>query len=152
MARRSAVAGLLAITMITAACDANLPSPVASRSGGPSATAPPSTTPGVVIDLTGTAYAAEAGTDGGAAVIGDTEQANQFNPFYLREGSEQAVASAAWATLVTVTHDRRYSAGPRDVRPDGRQRRRRVARQGRRRHDRQLEAPGRPQRGQMARP
>jgi peptide/nickel transport system substrate-binding protein len=107
MALRSAVAGLLTIALITAACDANLPSPVPSRSG-PAATVPPSTTPAVVIDLTQTAYVAEAGADGGAAVIGDTQQVNQFNPYYLREGSEQAVASAAWATLVTVTHDRRY--------------------------------------------
>ena len=107
MAARSGVAGLLAITFITGACDANLPSPIASRS--PSATiAPSSSTPAVEIDLTGTAYVAEAGTDGGAAVIGDWQQANQFNPYYLGEGSEQAVASAAWATLVTVTHDRRY--------------------------------------------
>lgn len=107
MAARSAVAGLLAITLIIGGCDANLASPVASRT--PSGTIPPSsTTPAVAIDLTQTAYLAEAGTDGGAAVIGDWQQANQFNPYYLGEGSEQAVASAAWATLVTVTHDRRY--------------------------------------------
>ena len=106
MAARSAVAGLLAITLIIGGCDANLPSPVASHS--PSGTIPPSTPPAVVIDLTLTAYVAEAGTDGGAAVIGDWRQANQFNPYYLGQGSEQAVASAAWATLVTVTHDRRY--------------------------------------------
>jgi peptide/nickel transport system substrate-binding protein len=107
MSARSAVAGLLAITLITVGCDANLPSPVASRS--PSAgTSPPSTSPAVVIDLTKTAYVAEAGTDGGAVVVGDWQQANQFNPYYLGQGSEQAVASAAWATLVTVTHDRRY--------------------------------------------
>lgn len=104
--RRSAVAGLLGIALLTTACDAIAPSP----SPGPtrSATSPPSTPPAEVIDLTGTAYAADAGTDGGSVVIGDWQQATQFNPYYLGQGSEPAVASAAWATLVTVTHDRRY--------------------------------------------
>ncbi len=61
-----------------------------------------------MIDLTTTAYVADAGADGGSVVIGDWQQATQFNPYYLGQGSEPAVASAAWATLVTVTHDRRY--------------------------------------------
>jgi peptide/nickel transport system substrate-binding protein len=107
--RRSAIAGLLAIALLTgSACDAIAPSPSPSRTA--TATNPPSesTPPAQVIDLTKTSYAADAGTDGGSLVVGDWQQASQFNPYYLGQGSEPAVASAAWATLITVTHDRRY--------------------------------------------
>jgi peptide/nickel transport system substrate-binding protein len=107
--RRPAIAGLLAIALLTgSACDAIAPSPSPLRT--PTATNPPneSTPPAEVIDLTKTSYVADAGTDGGSLVVGDWQQATQFNPYYLGQGSEPAVASAAWATLVTVTHDRRY--------------------------------------------
>ena len=109
--RRSAIAGLLAIALLTgSACDAIAPSLSPSPSRSPTATNLPgeSTQPAEVIDLTKTAYVAEAGSDGGSLVVGDWQQATQFNPYYLGQGSEPAVASAAWATLVTVTHDRRY--------------------------------------------
>ena len=58
-----------------------------------------------VIDLTNTAYAPEEGTDGGTIIIGDWQEANQFNPCYLGQVTEANVASAAWASLV-VLHPR----------------------------------------------
>ncbi|HET9519535.1 MAG TPA: peptide ABC transporter substrate-binding protein [Candidatus Limnocylindrales bacterium] len=53
-------------------------------------------------------YEPEEGTDGGQIIIGDWQEANQFNPYYLGQVTEANVASAAWATLVVFTHDYRY--------------------------------------------
>ena len=64
--------------------------------------------PALGVDLTTSSYKAEVGPDGGSVVLGYWQQANQFNPYYLGQGAEPAVAAAAWATLVTVSHDHRY--------------------------------------------
>jgi peptide/nickel transport system substrate-binding protein len=108
---RKRLVGLLASTMIVfAACGtAASPSPsgsAAAPSTGPSASASPSEE---VIDLTNTTYKPEEGTDGGSIIIGDWQEANQFNPYYLGQVTEANVASAAWATLVVFTHDYRYA-------------------------------------------
>lgn len=105
--RSAALAGLLVATIIALpACQADLPSPTPTR--GLSSASPQSALPGPEIDLTRSSYKAEVGKDGGSAVIGSWEQANQFNPYYLGQGTERAVAATAWATLVTVSHDHRY--------------------------------------------
>jgi peptide/nickel transport system substrate-binding protein len=56
-----------------------------------------------------TAYKAEDGPDGGQIIIGDWQEANQFNPFYAGQVTEANVASAAWATLVVFTNDYKYA-------------------------------------------
>ena len=111
---RKRLVGLLASTVVVfAACGtAASPSPSASSSASapaPSTSAEPVSPSPEVIDLTNTAYEPEDGTDGGTIIIGDWQEANQFNPFYLGQVTEANVASAAWATLVVFTHDYRYA-------------------------------------------
>lgn len=113
---RKRLVGLFASTMIVlAACQgAASPSPSASSAAStPPSSAEPSTpaSPSAeVIDLTNTKYSPEDGTDGGSIIIGDWQEANQFNPYYLSQVTEANVASAAWATLVVFTDDFRYGA------------------------------------------
>jgi peptide/nickel transport system substrate-binding protein len=100
--------------IVFAACGtAASPSPSASSGASapagstePSAAASPSS---AEIDLTNTTYKPEDGTDGGSIIIGDWQEANQFNPYYLGQVTEANVASAAWATLVVFTQDYRYA-------------------------------------------
>ena len=111
---RKRLVGLLASTMIVfAACGtAASPSPSAQSqtpASQPPTSAEPASPSAEVIDLTNTTYAPEEGTDGGSIIIGDWQEANQFNPYYLGQVTEANVASAAWATLVVFTHDYRYA-------------------------------------------
>jgi len=112
---RKRLVGLLASTMIVFAACGTAASPSPSASSGasapagstePSAAASPSS---AEIDLTNTTYKPEDGTDGGSIIIGDWQEANQFNPYYLGQVTEANVASAAWATLVVFTQDYRYA-------------------------------------------
>jgi peptide/nickel transport system substrate-binding protein len=114
---RKRLVGLLGSTMIVlSACQgAASPSPstpVAStpESSTPSESGPAPSASEAPVDLTNTAYAPEDGKDGGTIIIGDWQEANQFNPFYLGQVTEANVASAAWASLVTLTHDYKYAA------------------------------------------
>jgi peptide/nickel transport system substrate-binding protein len=108
---------LFAGAMIVLAACGTAASPSPSASTAAPTTAPASEDPGTsaapsdagTIDLTNTTYEPEAGTDGGSIIIGDWQEANQFNPFYLSQVTEANVASAAWATLVVFTHDYRYA-------------------------------------------
>ena len=59
--------------------------------------------------LFGSAYAPADGTDGGTLIIGDWQEANQFNPFYQGQVTEANVASAAWDSLVALTYDYKYA-------------------------------------------
>ncbi len=108
----------LVVALIFAACQgaatappsqsANPPSvapmgPGATASGGPS----PS---GDTIDLTHSAYAPTDGPDGGTLIVGDWQEANQFNPYYVTQQSEANVISATFATLVVFTSDYKYKA------------------------------------------
>ena len=61
------------------------------------------------VDLFGTAYAPEDGTPGGTVIIGDWQEATQFNPYYLGQVTEANVASLAWHSLLTITHDFKYT-------------------------------------------
>jgi peptide/nickel transport system substrate-binding protein len=111
--RRKWLALVGAAAMLAVACT---PGQTASQSPSGAASPPPATpagspaaTPGAAIDLVGTTYAPEPGVEGGQLVIGDWQEANQFNPFYLGQVTEANVASAAWATLVLFTHDFKYA-------------------------------------------
>jgi peptide/nickel transport system substrate-binding protein len=101
--------------IVLAACGtAASPSPSTSASAStPPASAPASTAPSAsdsgAVDLTNTAYKPEEGTDGGQLIIGDWQEANLFQPYYIGQVTEANVASAAWATLVVFTHDYRYA-------------------------------------------
>jgi peptide/nickel transport system substrate-binding protein len=119
---RKRLVGLFASTMIVFAACGTAASPSPSASSSTASTAPSSTEPSVeaspseaAIDLTATAYKAGTdkgpadGTDGGSLIMGDWQEANQFNPYYVGQVTEANVASAAWATLVVFTNDYRYA-------------------------------------------
>ena len=109
---------LLAAILLTA-CQgvATTPSPQTS------AVVPPSTGPAVSggsgspaasggsdeINLFDTAYKPGDGADGGSIIIGDWQEANEFNPYYEAQVTEANVASATWATLVVLTNDYKYA-------------------------------------------
>ena len=112
-------AGTAAIMIAAAACGSSS-TPSASPTAGPDSTpvATPagssgapgaSPSPGGQIDLFNTAYAPAQGTDGGTAILGDWQEATQFNPYYLTQVTEANVASAAWSTLVVFTDDYKYA-------------------------------------------
>ena len=61
------------------------------------------------VDLFGTAYAPEEGTSGGTVIIGDWQEATQFNPYYLGQVTEANVASLVWHSLLTITDDFKYA-------------------------------------------
>ncbi len=115
---RKRLVGMLASTMIVlGACQgAASPSPstaspstpatASQPTGSAPASAPASEAP---LDLTNTAYKPEDGKDGGSLIIGDWQEANQFNPFYLGQVTEANVASAAWSSLVVLTNDYKYA-------------------------------------------
>src|SRR4051794_3576649 len=110
------LAGAGAITLVAAACGGSTPSATAPASAPPAATTTPSGSGGGSpsaatgdVDLFTTTYAPDAGQDGGTAIMGDWQEATQFNPYYLTQVSEANVASAAWSTLVTLTSDYKYA-------------------------------------------
>ena len=105
----------LLAAIVLAACqgavNATPSSPGASRPG--SSTTPPASGAASPasdkIDLFGTSYKPEDGKDGGTIIIGDWQEANEFNPYYEGQVTEANVASAAWATLVVLTNDYKYA-------------------------------------------
>jgi len=103
---------LLATTAIVlAACGGSASQPPAETTA-PEPTAAPTPT-SETVDLTNSTYSTrvEAGTDGGQIIIGDWQEANQFNPFYSSQVTEANVLSAVWASVNGLTDDFRYSAG-----------------------------------------
>ena len=111
------LAGLLAgAAIVVAACGGSTatPSPTAAPTAAPteapsapaSPTAAPSQAP---VDLFTTTYKPDAGTTGGTIIIGDWQEANQFNPYYLGQVTEANVASLVWHSLLTITSDFRYA-------------------------------------------
>ena len=54
------------------------------------------------IDLFGTDYAPAEGTAGGTVIIGDWQEATQFNPYYLGQVTEANVAAHTWHTPAAV--------------------------------------------------
>ena len=111
--------GLIAgAAILVAACGgtATTPAPAttAPATPAPATEAPPaSTTPTEAptpapVDLFGSTYAPEAGTSGGTVIIGDWQEATQFNPYYLGQVTEANVASLVWHSLLTISSDFRY--------------------------------------------
>ena len=112
---RKRLVGLLAgAVVVFAACGT-------AASPSPSASAPAASQPATSeapaasasagsggVDLTTTTYEPAEGTDGGSIIIGDWQEANQFNPYYSSQVTEANVGSAAFATLVVFTNDYRY--------------------------------------------
>ena len=103
--RSLAVLSLFAV--IATACGTGTTTPEAST-GSPSSEPSPSPTE-AAFDLFHTNYAPDEGVDGGQIIIGDWQEANQFNPFYIGQVTEANVASAAWASLVVLTPDLKYA-------------------------------------------
>jgi peptide/nickel transport system substrate-binding protein len=120
---RKRLLGLFAgATIAFAACQgAASPSP-----SSPAATQPPASQPAASgsaepsasgggeggVDLFNSEYpdVVEEGTAGGQIIIGDWQEANLFNPYYLSQVTEANVASATWATVSTFSHDYKYLA------------------------------------------
>ena len=105
-----------AATILAAACGSGTPSAEPGefdrRQQRPPATnAPPPSVANTEDDLFSTAYAPADGADGGSLIIGDWQEANQFNPYYLNQ-TEANVASAVWRrswSSRTTTSTRRTS-------------------------------------------
>ena len=98
--------------VIVAACGGATPSTPAgsAAASGPPASATPAPSVATTADqLFGTAYAPADGTDGGTIIVGDWQEATQFNPFYLGQVTEANVASAVWSTLIVLTNDYKYA-------------------------------------------
>jgi peptide/nickel transport system substrate-binding protein len=106
--------GASAAVLVAAACGGSPSTTSAPGSAGPAASTEPSaaTSPSAQsgdIDLFTTGYTPDDGSDGGTAIVGDWQEATQFNPYYLTQVTEANVASATWATLVVFTHDFKYA-------------------------------------------
>jgi len=104
----------LLAAVVLAACQGAATTPAPSTTT--EASTPPATNPSAsvapaqdAIDLFGTKYKPEDGTDGGSILIGDWQEANEFNPYYLSQVTEANVAAATWATLVVLTNDYKYA-------------------------------------------
>jgi peptide/nickel transport system substrate-binding protein len=107
----------VAALLVLSACQgtATTTSTPGSSTGTTPSTAPggsgPAASPSAFDSSTlfGTNYKPDPGTDGGTIIIGDGQEANEFNPFYAGQVTEANVASAAWATLVVLTPDYKYA-------------------------------------------
>jgi len=99
---------LLATSAILfAACSGGTSSnPPAGGSTGPQPSASEVTSE--ATNIFDSKYAPTAGTKGGQILIGDWQEANQFNPFYSNQVTEANVNSAVWASLVVPTNDYKY--------------------------------------------
>jgi peptide/nickel transport system substrate-binding protein len=96
-----------ATAIVVAACSGQGPTSSgneASQAGQSSA--PQATTS--AIDPFASSYSPAQATKGGQILIGDWQEANQFNPFYYSQVTEANVASATWAGLVVPTNDYKY--------------------------------------------
>ncbi len=118
------LAGLIAgAAILVAACGgtSTTPAPTTAPTAAPSAEAPsasapagsseaPSASAGAeTVDLFNTTYAPKTPTGtGGTIIIGDWQEATQFNPYYLSQVTEANVASLVWHSLLTITSDFRY--------------------------------------------
>ena len=60
------------------------------------------------VDLFGTVYNPEPATPGGTIIIGDWQEATQFNPYYYTQVTEANVAAAVWHSMLTISHDFKY--------------------------------------------
>ncbi len=107
--------GLFAVaSILVAACGgaSTTPAPTTAPATTAPTTAPasaePTAPPAAAVDLFETAYAPEAGAAGGTIIIGDWQEATQFNPYYLTQVTEANVATLAWHTLLTISSNFKY--------------------------------------------
>jgi len=113
---RKPLIGLFASTMIVfSACQgAATPSPSGASAAPPASTgtggsSAPASAPASDVDLTHSKYKPDDGKDGGTIIIGDWQEANQFNPFYAGQVTEANVLSATTSSLVVLTNDYKYA-------------------------------------------
>jgi len=99
-----AACGATSITPAPTTAPATAVPTMAPATEAPAATAPPA----AAIDLFGTTYAPAAGMAGGSIIIGDWQEATQFNPYYLTQVTEANVASLVWHSLLTISSDFTY--------------------------------------------
>jgi peptide/nickel transport system substrate-binding protein len=106
-------------TILVAACGGTSTTPApastaptaapAESSAAPSAEAPSESAGTGTVDLFGTAYAPnDAAASGGTIIVGDWQEATQFNPYYLGQVTEANVASLVWHSLLTISDDFKY--------------------------------------------
>ncbi len=108
---RKPIMALVAVSAIVFAACGSAASPSPATTTTPTTGTPteaPTPTPEVVV-VDNTKYAPEAGTDGGTLLIGDYQEANNFQPFYLSQVTEANVASATFAAFVVQTYDFQYA-------------------------------------------
>ncbi len=97
-------------TSTTTAPASTAPSAAPAQSSGPSASAAAPSAAAGPVDLFGTKYApADATSTAGTVIIGDWQEATQFNPYYLGQVTEANVASLVWHSLLTITDDFKYA-------------------------------------------
>jgi peptide/nickel transport system substrate-binding protein len=85
------------------------PSAPAASAEAPSGEAPSASAGTGEINLFGSAYAPEEATaPGGTIIIGDWQEATQFNPYYLGQVTEANVASLVWHSFLTISDDFKY--------------------------------------------
>jgi len=100
--------------ILVAACGgtSTTPSPSTPAASTPAQSTAPSVAPSpsaATVDLFGSTYAPDAATKtGGTVIIGDWQEATQFNPYYLGQVTEANVASLVWHSLLTISSDFRY--------------------------------------------
>jgi peptide/nickel transport system substrate-binding protein len=100
---------LMALLATTAIVFAACTTPASQGPGESTVTAPPATPTPETVELFNTKYAPEPGTKGNQLLFGDWQEANEFNPYYLGQVTEANVASAAWASVITLTSDYKYA-------------------------------------------
>ena len=107
--------GLFAVaSILVAACGgaSTTPAPTTAPATTAPTTAPataePTAPPAAAVDLFETAYAPEAGAVGGTIIIGDWQEATQFNPYYLTQVTEANVSTMVWHTLLTISSNFKY--------------------------------------------
>jgi peptide/nickel transport system substrate-binding protein len=104
--RKPLIALIATAAVVFAACG---PGTSTSPSEPGTSTTPATPAPTTAaVDIFNSAYAPDAGTSGGQILIGDWQEANQFNPFYSGQVTEANVNSAVWASLVVPTNDYKY--------------------------------------------
>lgn len=92
-----------------AGCDSSAPSgSVAPVSGEPTVTTPAPSRAAPTLDIADSTYRPAAGRDGGHLTIGAVDAANIFQPYFVEDASDRAVAAAAWSGLVTLGPDGHY--------------------------------------------
>ena len=97
-------------TSATQAPASTAPSAPPASAESPSGEAPSASADTGEINLFGTAYKAEDATaEGGTVIIGDWQEATQFNPYYFAQVTEGNVSSLANHSFLQITDDFKYT-------------------------------------------